>query len=317
LEKKKTLIIVLFIALALVLGTVTYPTISKRFKKKSDLKQQPELQQTTKSRSGSTSENSGESKQISSVESKQTNSEPNQTNSESRKTREEGATSPAAEEAELEGVKKDEAETNWMKSFLTANRTWGRSPFLRIGEGMGKILIMSSPSSADIYIDGVKMPNQTNWLTPLTLPPKKYILEIKKDGYYPYRQELVVTAGIEEFPDINTINATLEKKPVNVEEVAAEIWRQLKRPALYVSMIVFDEEKPSALITEYNPDSPPPEGNPLSNRVVFEGDTFTLPGSSEESKRSFVVKNIFSDHVVIEDTLVNWDYKLEIYKEAK
>lgn len=291
-EKKKTLIIVLLVALALVLGTVTIPTFIKRINKKRALKQQ--IQERARTYEAARIEKTQE-----------------------RESRSREAAEAQRRDTQAESIKKDEAEVEWMSSFLTANRTWGRSPFLRIGEGMGKILIMSSPSAADIYIDGVKMPNQTNWLTPLTLPPKKYNLEIKKEGYYPYKQDLIVTAGIEDFPDINTINVTLEKKPVDVEEVAAEIWRQLKRPALYVSMIVYDEEKPSALITEYDPDSPPPYGDPLSNRVVFEGDSFTLPGSTEESKRSFIVKNIFKDHVILEDALVNWDYRLEIYKEAQ
>ena len=94
---------------------------------------------------------------------------------------------------------------------------------------MGKILILSSPMKADVYIDGVKMPNKTPWLTPLTLPAKTYELVIKKDGYYPQHKKLVITAGIEEFRDINTINVTLEKKPVNAEEVAAEVENLLRK----------------------------------------------------------------------------------------
>ncbi|MBU1626345.1 PEGA domain-containing protein [bacterium] len=309
-EKKKLLIIVLIVSLAIVLATITVPTIMKRLKRGSSVTSQP------------VESSFPQSEDVSNPSMGERQSTQKSPSDASIETTDGTITETAGALSEEGKVVSEEAAANteeamWMRAFLNANRTWGRSPFLRKGEGMGKILIMSSPSAADIYLDGLKMPNQTNWLTPLTLPAKKYILEIKKDGYYPYRQELVVTAGIEEFRDVNTINVTLEKMPIDAEEVAGEIWRQLKRPAIYVSMIVFDEEKPSALITEYDPESPPPVGEALSNRVVFEGERFSLAGSSEESKRIFLVKNIFRDHVVVEDTLVNWDYKLEIYKEAK
>jgi hypothetical protein len=304
LDKKKILIITLILAVVLVMIFFTVPQILERQRQKAALKEAVAAASTSKS----TDEAGKGSKSEKSVKSE----------GESKSSKEVSGSAYASTEGEGEtGAKKDSSESAWMNSFITSNRTWGRSPFLRIGEGMGKILILSSPSSADIFIDGVKMPEKTNWITPLTLPPKKYLLEIKKEGYYPHVQDLVVTAGVEEFRDINTINVTLEKIPVNAEEVAGEIWRQLKRPALYVSMIVYDDQKPSALITEYNPDAPPPVGDPLSNRVVFEGDTFSLPGSEAESKRVFLVKSINRDNVVIEDTLVNWDYILEVYKEAK
>jgi hypothetical protein len=313
LEKKKLLVILLVIAAVVVISTITIPNIVKKFSRPKTTSNPPEIEQSSSTESkGASSESKSEEVPVAKSEGA------SDTSSQSvQQTNEEGNMAKTAEsQASGEGTT-DPVETKWMSAFLSANRTWGRSPFLRQGEGMGKILIMSSPSAADIFLDGVKMPNQTNWLTPLTLPPKKYILEIKKEGYFTYRQELIVTSGIEEFRDVNTINVTLEKKPIDAEEVAGEIWRQLKRPALYVSMIVFDEEKPSALITEYDPAAPPPGGEALSNRVVFEGDKFTLPGSNEESKRSFLVKNIYMDHVILEDTLVNWDYRLEIYKEAK
>jgi len=71
---------------------------------------------------------------------------------------------------------------------------------------LGTLKIESTPSSADIYIDG-----ESKGLTPigLELPPGRYIVEIKKEpDYSDIRQEVEVRAGEE-----TTKNLMLEKIP--------------------------------------------------------------------------------------------------------
>ncbi|TSC97460.1 MAG: Uncharacterized protein CEN88_22 [Candidatus Berkelbacteria bacterium Licking1014_2] len=59
----------------------------------------------------------------------------------------------------------------------------------------GLLFVMSQPSKTDIYLDGKKVAGQTPYLSQAVLPGR-YTIEIKKDGYRNWEEEIVAEEGL-------------------------------------------------------------------------------------------------------------------------
>ncbi len=141
-----------------------------------------------------------------------------------------------------------EPEAKWMKEFAAAGRDTSRSPFQRKHEGLGKIWITSRPSEARVYINGLRQSYVTDCLIPWSFPPGKYTLELKKEGYETYREELVIPEGLKDFEEITTINAALQKREINVQAARKGQMRVQYKPDVLVTVVVYGGRSPDAVI---------------------------------------------------------------------
>ena len=57
----------------------------------------------------------------------------------------------------------------------------------------GLLVTNSDPSGAQVFIDG-ELKTATN--NTLSLPPKKYLVEIKKEGFIPWQKEIIIEKEI-------------------------------------------------------------------------------------------------------------------------
>ena len=203
-------------------------------------------------------------------------------------------------------------EAQWMAEFAAAGRDTSRSPFQRKYEGLGKIFIRSRPSGAEIYINNILMPKQTDWLVPVSFPPGKYLVELRKEGYNPYVTDLVVPEGFSDFEEITTINAALRKKPeASAQQVQRNLLYVRGEPPVRVAMIMHSDNQSWAVIQRL----------PLSEGikwVVTEGEDieFSTPtgspkGPREVSQRIRIIR-IRPEVVTIRNLLINLDYDFPI-----
>jgi len=205
-----------------------------------------------------------------------------------------------------------EPEAKWMAEFAGAGRDTSRSPFQRKYEGLGKIFIRSRPGGAEIYINNVLMPKQTDWLVPVSFPAGKYLVELRKEGYNPYVTDLEVPEGFSDFEEITTINAALRKKPeASAQQAQRNLLYVRGEPPVRVAMIMHSDNQSWAVIQRL----------PLSEGikwVVTEGEdiefstlTGGLKGPKEVSQRLRIIR-ILPEVVTIRNLLINLDYDFPI-----
>jgi len=203
-------------------------------------------------------------------------------------------------------------EAQWMKEFAAAGKDTSRSPFQRKYEGLGKIFIRSRPGGAEIYINNILMPKQTDWLVPVSFPAGKYLVELRKEGYNPYVTDLVVPEGFSDFEEITTINAALRKRPeASAQQVQRNLLYVRGEPPVRVAMIMHSDKQSWAVIQRL----------PLSEGikwVVTEGEdiefstpTGSLKDPKEVSQRIRIIR-ILPEVVTIRNLLINLDYDFPI-----
>lgn len=137
----------------------------------------------------------------------------------------------------------------WIAELAAAQRGTSRSPFQRKYEGLGKVFIRSRPSGAEILINGIPVGVRTDYLMPVSFPPGRYLLELKKEGYNPYVTDLVIPKGHEDFEEITTVNAALRKKEeASAQEAQRNILYVRARPDLTVPVIMYGGDRSNAVI---------------------------------------------------------------------
>jgi len=140
-------------------------------------------------------------------------------------------------------------EAGWIAELAAAQRDTSRSPFQRKYEGLGKVFIRSRPSGAEILINGIPVGVHTDYLMPVSFPPGRYVLELRKEGYNPYVTDLVIPEGHEDFEEITTVNAALRKKEeASAQEAQRNILYVRARPDLTVPVIMYGGDRSNAVI---------------------------------------------------------------------
>ena len=200
----------------------------------------------------------------------------------------------------------------WLAAYADAERDSTRSPFQRKYEGLGKIFIRSRPSGANVYINGIKMPRQTDWLVPVSFPAGTYVLELRKEGYNPYVTDLVVPKGMTDFEQIATINAALRKKEATgIQQAHRKLLYIEGQPKIRVSMIMYGESESWAVIQDWPPCA---KENPRK-WVVTEGDEIqiqkAIPGEQLLEERIKII-SIHPESVTIRNMLMNLDYNFPV-----
>jgi len=200
----------------------------------------------------------------------------------------------------------------WLAAYADAERDSTRSPFQRKYEGLGKIFIRSRPSGANVYINGIKMPRQTDWLVPVSFPAGTYVLELRKEGYDPYVTDLVVPKGMADFEQIATINAALRKKEaIGIQQAHRKLLYIEGQPKVRVSMIMYGDPESWAVIQDW----PPGALADPRKWVVTEGDEIQIqkavPGKQLLEERIKII-SIHPESVTIRNMLMNLDYNFPI-----